>query len=193
STGELGPVYSGRQFARRTPTWQRLRSAGGTIMRNIFSHHRPRVDWLHLSQRPLFRPILVGAVTLCVVASTILGMIGALSHTASAATQTATFTLDNVTVTVATPFLPAQRFATARPGLPSQIASAVAWSPFREFSVTAIPFGKRSATELGIIAGPGSAAYFRTSLHTFRQRQHAQQQAGPVATLFGMPVTSNVS
>ncbi|HEY7021902.1 MAG TPA: peptidoglycan DD-metalloendopeptidase family protein [Ktedonobacterales bacterium] len=139
-----------------------------------------------------FRALAGGLGILALLLSGVFGLFNVIPDVFGAP-QSATFTLDNVTVSVQSPFLPTQSFSVAKPGMPSQIASSVTWSPFRELSVTAIPFGQRSATELGIMAGPGAATTFRSSLSAYRQGQHALQQAGPNATLFGKQVSSNTS
>jgi hypothetical protein len=61
--------------------------------------------------------------------------------------QTASFTLDNVYISLVTPFLPSPTFTTSGPGDASQVAESLSWNPVREFSVTGVPFNTKPGTE----------------------------------------------
>ena len=75
--------------------------------------------------------------------------------------QNATFTLDGVTVTVHTPFLPG-KFSTSKPGDPTQTAAAMSEvHPYGAVYITAVPFGTKPRTEGVSIAQAGGAAAYR--------------------------------
>lgn len=95
----------------------------------------------------------------------------------------AKFTLDNVTIAIESPFLPAAKFTVAKPGAAAQIATALSHRPFEEFSVTAIPAAEPGSRELALAGVPGGPDAYLAAL------RGAQSPAGPTANLFGKRVT----
>ena len=108
---------------------------------------------------------------------------------ASEGPQQAAFTLDGVGLSIQASALPSGNFAVADPGAASQVATSASWRPFREFSVTAIPFGSRAGTEALPAAAAGHEDIYRTALREYRLQQGGQVTDGPAATLFGRQVT----
>lgn len=110
--------------------------------------------------------------------------------------QKATFTLDGVTVTVNTPFLPGL-FTPSKPGDPTQTAVAAAPDfnahPYGAIYITAVPYGTKPQTEGVPIAQAGSAQTYRASLHQYRVKDHDNPQIGPTLTLFGQQVRGEAS
>ncbi|MDQ2808714.1 MAG: hypothetical protein M3Z04_17670, partial [Chloroflexota bacterium] len=107
--------------------------------------------------------------------------------------QQAAFTLDGIPVQIRSPFLPAPTFATPAPDNAVQVATSEAGQPYREFGVTAVVFGRKPGTEALPVAQAGGATVYRTALHDVRVAQAGQPQPGPIATLFGQAVPSEVS
>jgi hypothetical protein len=99
------------------------------------------------------------------------------------------FTLDDVLVSVQAASLPSTDFTSSEPGSASQVATSVTFKPFREFSVTAIPFGTAPPTEALPIAGPGEKTAYESALRSERIQQGGTIQDGPNVTLFGQPTT----
>jgi len=100
------------------------------------------------------------------------------------------FTLDGVLVSVQAAALPSTDFTVSEPGSASQVATAVSFQPFREFSVTAIPFGTVPPTEALPIAESGGKAAYENALRTVRLQQGGAVQAGPTVSLFGQQITA---
>lgn len=117
----------------------------------------------------------------------------AASTCAVAQAQQASFTLDGVSVAVCTPFLPASTFVATDPSNAIQSASAASLHPYREFSVTAVPFGTIPATEALPVAHAGGADSYRSALRAYRMSQGGTPQPGPVATVFGQQVNGQAS
>jgi hypothetical protein len=105
----------------------------------------------------------------------------------------ASLTLDNVSLALNTSFLAGAAFTTATPGSASQVATAVRWQPFRELTVTAVPFGTRPGTEAVPIAQPGGAAAYLAALRQVRLAQGGTITKGPAARLFGQMVTGQAT
>ena len=110
----------------------------------------------------------------------------------------ATFTVDNVTVTIHTPFMPRTTFAVANPGDLNQVATSEGGNPFRYLSVVAIPFGTIPPTELDRnnplpSAQSGEAGAYRAKLREYKVALGGNPQLGPTASLFGQNVTGDVS
>jgi hypothetical protein len=102
--------------------------------------------------------------------------------------------LDGVELNVDTPFLPGARFGATEPDNAIQVAAAIERTGlYREFSITAAPFGTSPPTEALPPAEPGGAKAYRSALFAFRQQQGADPQPGPVVTLFGQKVAGAVS
>jgi len=108
---------------------------------------------------------------------------------AASGPQQASFILDGVHLSVQAFALPSGTFMAAEPGSASQVATSASWRPFREFEVTAIPFGSRAGTEALPATAPGSDELYRAALRDYRIQQGAQVVDGPLATLFGRQVT----
>ena len=83
------------------------------------------------------------------------------SAAAETVVKTLTFTLDNVTIQVSAPSLPSAISGVSKPGDASQVATFADWRPFKELSVTAIPFGTKPGTEIVPEAQAGGAAAYR--------------------------------
>jgi len=129
-----------------------------------------------------------------------LAMIGAglAPGTVSAASgvSQSTFTLDNVTITVRTPFLPAPAFETTPPGDYRNQAAATAPRPYRDFTVIAAPFGFTPSGEAVPVAQPGGATAHLAAMAKFRTDQGEAVQtgaSGPTASIFGRSVRGQVS
>jgi hypothetical protein len=105
----------------------------------------------------------------------------------------ATLVLDNVALSLSTTFLPNTEFTVSEPGSVSQVATAAAWRPFRELTITAVPFGTRPGTETVPLAGPGAAPAYALALRSVRLAQGGQVTSGPAATLFGQRVIGRAS
>ena len=110
-------------------------------------------------------------------------------HAEQAIPLVTSFTLDGVLVSVRGVSLPSADFTTSEPGSAVQVATSVAWKPFREFSIVAVPFGTRPATEALPAAAPGLTAAYELALRNYRLQQGGMVQDGLVATLFGRQVT----
>src|SRR5512140_90277 len=139
---------------------------------------------------------LLQALIALAVLSSLLG--GASSARAAepagpASAQTASFTLDNVELSIAAGWLPPGGFTLSEAGAGSQVATAASWHPFRELTVTVVPFGRRSGTEALPAASAGGAAGYRAALRSHRLQQGGRLQAGPTALLFGQPVQATRS
>lgn len=106
--------------------------------------------------------------------------------------QSATLTLDGVTLNLCSRFLPSS-FIVAEPDNSIQMATAVRWNKFQELSITAIPFGTSSPSEELPIARSGMEAQYRDSLRQFRIEQGGNPQAGPQIVLFGKSVMGSLS
>jgi hypothetical protein len=109
----------------------------------------------------------------------------------AAAPSSATFTLDNVMVSVQAASLPSADFIASEAGSASQVATSVAWNPFREFSITAIPFGTRSGTENLPVAEAGAKSDYENALRDFRIQQGGTPQAAPSISLFGQTIAGS--
>src|SRR4051812_31803239 len=85
--------------------------------------------------------------------------IGSPARAFAAATHAASFTLDNVTLTLTAGAQLPPHLGVAAPGNSSQVASFSGGNPFRELSVTAIAFGTKPGTEqLPMARAGGSTA-----------------------------------
>jgi hypothetical protein len=107
--------------------------------------------------------------------------------------QQASFTLDNVGISLSTTSLPSAEFTTAEPGSANQVADAVSWQPYRELAITAIPFGTKPGTESVPIAQPGGAGAYYSALRSARLGQGGQIFNGPRANLFGQSVVGQAT
>jgi hypothetical protein len=102
--------------------------------------------------------------------------------------------LDGVELRVESPFLPDAAFGATEPDNAIQVAAAIERAPlYREFSITAAPFGTSPPTEALPPARPGGAKEYQTALIGFREQQGADPQPGPVARLFGRKVVGTLS
>ncbi|HYZ02667.1 MAG TPA: CHAP domain-containing protein, partial [Candidatus Binatia bacterium] len=107
--------------------------------------------------------------------------------------QSGSFSVDAVSVTVSSRFLPARNFVVSKKGDLSQTASSSTPRPYADLSVTTVPYGTKPGTEALPVAKQGAAAEYRAQLQSDRQKQGAQVTTGPAASLFGNQVTSQVA
>lgn len=111
----------------------------------------------------------------------------------SATARATSFEIDGVQVEVKAAFLPG-RMVASKPGDFLQKATASAARPFRELSLTAVPYGARAATERLPRAEPGAVATYAAELYRFRAAQGAQIDThGTPAVMFGQRVSALVS
>jgi hypothetical protein len=104
--------------------------------------------------------------------------------------------LDGVELHLCTSFLPTANFATPDPDDAIQVATAVEMGRgdvFKEFSITAIPFGTKPSTESLPRAEAQSEEVYRATLRDYREKQGGNPQAGPTANFFGQRVVASVS
>ncbi|MGD2178274.1 MAG: hypothetical protein PVG71_10675, partial [Anaerolineae bacterium] len=106
----------------------------------------------------------------------------------------ATLSLDGVELELSTSFLSDLEVAASDPNTAIQVATAVEREPiFKEFSITAIPFGLSPATEsLPRAERDGEEAY-RRALRKYREDQSGGPEEGPTVSLFGEDVTGSTS
>jgi hypothetical protein len=113
-----------------------------------------------------------------------------------------TFTVDNVTVTVRTPFLPRavpkervnNPFVISPPGESIQMALASAPDPRSSFAIHAVPFGTQPSSLPVPIARPGGAKTYLEALREARKSYETEfEPNGPVATLFGHKAAGQVT
>lgn len=115
------------------------------------------------------------------------------ARAAGQAARTESFELDGVEVALRTAFLPSP-LTTTRPGDFLQMATASAPRPFRELTLTAIPYGTQAGNEMLPRAEVGSAYTYAVDLGRFRAAQGAEVDSyGPSATLFGQRVVGQAS
>jgi hypothetical protein len=108
--------------------------------------------------------------------------------------QEVSLSLDGVPLSLCTSFLPAKAFIMPEPDNSIQVATAVGWDDsFKEFSITAIPFGTKPSTEDLPTAQVNGAKIYRTALEEYRKRQGGSPQTGPTASLFGQQVAGSTS
>jgi hypothetical protein len=105
----------------------------------------------------------------------------------------ATFTIDRVSVTITTRFLPSETFLTAEDGASNQVASSVARSPYRELQLTAAPFGTSPPAERLPAAQPGGAQAYRQALANDRQADGQKVEAAPPIQAFGQRVPGTLT
>ena len=108
----------------------------------------------------------------------------------------ASLSLDGVELHLCTSFLPAANFATPDPDDAIQVATAVEMGRgdvFKEFSITAIPFGTKPSTESLPRAEAQREEVYRATLRNYREKQGGHPQAGPTANFFGQRIIGSVS
>jgi hypothetical protein len=115
----------------------------------------------------------------------------------NAQVQEATVTIDNVTVTIRTPFMPTPTFTVSTPGDEPQGATAVSLlNPFGSLDVLAIPFGTLPPG-ISVPDNPfplfqhGNVAAMRAKLREYKAIDGGTAQPGPTSTLFGQKVQSD--
>ena len=106
-----------------------------------------------------------------------------------ATAEETSFTLDGVLVSLQSAALPSTEFSLSGPGSASQVATSVAFNPFKEFSVTAIPFGTKPPTEALPMAEPGGKTAYEDALRTARIQQGGTVQEGSSVSLFGQQIS----
>jgi hypothetical protein len=110
------------------------------------------------------------------------------------ALQDISFVLDNVQLTLSTPFLPNQSIVLPEPDDSVQVANLVQRKPtFQSLTLTAIPFGSKSSVEVFPVIESNKIDVYRDLLAGHRQSQGGTPQAGPIANLFGQDVISVMS
>jgi hypothetical protein len=120
--------------------------------------------------------------------------IDAILASATPTSPTRSFVLDNVSLTVTTPFLSAVAFVAAAPGDTTQAASASLPNPYQELSITTVPPGTKAAAERALpVSAPGGAQASRDELHHVRSGQGATLAPRPAARLFGQTVLGELS
>ncbi len=110
----------------------------------------------------------------------------------------ASVTIDTVTLTIRTPFLPSTIFGVASPGNALQVADSSSLNPFKQLQVVIAPFGFIPGTESDRnnplpAAQVGGAEAYRAKLREYKVAAGGNPQPGPSATLFGQRVASDVS
>jgi hypothetical protein len=120
--------------------------------------------------------------------------VGATSTPAAPGPVSASATVDRISVSVTTPFLPGETFSPSTPGASTQIATYATTNPYQELSVVAVPFGTRPGIdeELPLAQSGGSVAYM-AALKTLRISQGATPVAGPTLSAFGISAPSLMS
>jgi hypothetical protein len=161
---------------------------------------------MHTKLNNQIRTFLVGTVTMGVILSLDFGLggvplvkaqgTGMIAQADTKETSQAqpgiirtAFTLDGILVTVQAASLPSTDFTVSDPGSASQVATSVSFKPFRELSVTAIPFGSTPPTESLPIATSGGKTAYDNALKTARLNQGGEVQDGPTVSLFGQEIT----
>lgn len=115
----------------------------------------------------------------------------------------ATFTLDNVEITIRTPFLPPwvpsdHPFTVSEPGAGNQIATASSPRPYGVLSVVAVPFGTTPPSESDPnnplpAAQAGRANAYQAKLREYKIAEGGHPQPGSEVLLFNQKVTSDAS
>jgi hypothetical protein len=79
-------------------------------------------------------------------------------------------------------------------GMGVETASATARNPYREVTLTEVPYGATDVDDPAVgLAYPGAAVRARASLQAFRESQHATALGHPQAELFGTAVSGNAN
>lgn len=100
--------------------------------------------------------------------------------------STTTFSLDGVRLKLTTSFTSDPTFLSPDPDSAIQTAAAVERAPrFREFSITAAPFGASPPTETVPAAAPGQEGAYRAALRAYREEQGGGPWDGALMRLFG--------
>jgi hypothetical protein len=108
--------------------------------------------------------------------------------------STAVFSLDGVELKLSTSFLSDLEFAASDPNTAIQVATATEREPiFKEFSITAVPFGLTPPTESLPRADRDGEEAYRTALRKYREDQSGDPEEGPTVGLFGEDVTGSTS
>lgn len=164
-------------------------------MYKLFSYASTLSQKVHLRQRSASHPLTVMLLILALVVP-----IAAFTGRASAASQTyqtdaelkeATVTIDNVTITIRTPFLPSSTFGIAQTGATSS-------KPGSSLTIAVAPFGFLPAAESSPSnplppAQAGGADTYRAKLREYKISYGGTPQPGPTATFFGQKIESQVS
>lgn len=138
--------------------------------------------------------IVAPALGLLVVALSVTVHASALTVTTDSA-QPSQFVLDGVRITVSGAAVPAgSTFAVTSAGNAEPSASATTHDPYRELTISAVPFAASDGADPVIgVAGPGKAAPARTALRAFRVSQRARSLGSRPAALFGAEVSGDAS
>ena len=148
---------------------------------------------MHIPDKARMRKVIGGLLLLGMICSALasINLPAAQAGQPDSATQAgeASFTLDGVTVNIKASLVPSAIFTASAPGSVSQVATSVSWKPFREFSITAIPFGTKPGTENLPVAQAGGKSVYDDALRSDRLQQGGQVQDGATVTLFGQQVT----
>jgi hypothetical protein len=108
--------------------------------------------------------------------------------------QVISFILDEVELTLTTPFLPNSQVILPGPGDPVLAATMVQHSPiFKALTITALPFGTKAPTERFPTIEPGKASAYKQAVIAYRNEQGAKIQDGPTALLFEQEIDGIIS
>lgn len=108
--------------------------------------------------------------------------------------SSAVFSLDGVDLELSTSFLSDLAFVASDPDSAIQAATAVVRDPlYREFSITAAPFGASPPTESVPVAGPGREEVYRAALRAYREGQGGRPRDGVAMRIFGDEVIGSTS
>ena len=154
---------------------------------------RPLMNSLERSLARHARASAIAIICLTVLLSLVLTAITSTPAGAQSNRFTTSFTLDGLSLTVHTQFLPASTFQTSKPGNASQEAVATRSDPFQELTVTAVPYGSHPITEQLPNATANGTAPYRAALRNYRAQQGGTPATGPAVSLFGQRVTGTQS
>lgn len=98
------------------------------------------------------------------------------------------FTLDGVPIAIASAGLPSADLQVSEPGSAIQVAGSVAWNPYREFMLIAVPFDTRAPTEGLPAAEAGGKPAYENALRSFRLQQRGSVSVGGSILFFGQNV-----
>ena len=103
-------------------------------------------------------------------------------------------TVDGVRITVDGSILPpSTNYTFSAPGDLIQMATAVTWHPFREVTITAVPFGTKTGAETMPVSQSGGAGVYAASLMDYRARQGTLLQREAIVNIFGQQVVGSAS
>ncbi len=104
-----------------------------------------------------------------------------------------TFSLDRVTLTITSSFMPSPGFTVAAPGAVDQTAVSSAVRPYRNLMLETMPFGTTSPGEGLPLASAGEAPSYRNALRRERHAEGGAPQAAPAVDFFGSSTSGTMS